>query len=74
MSLRFDLHTAAVHRQNLPQIHANLDDTETARIAHAFHVPVLLNSNIRDGSLRQVAAVRGIPVLLYEAGEEPPIV
>jgi predicted deacylase len=64
-----DLHTAAVHRQNLPQIRANLDDPETARIAHAFHVPVLLNSNIRDGSLRQVAADRGIPILLYEAGE-----
>lgn len=64
-----DLHTAAVHRDNLPQIRANLDDEDTARIAHAFHVPVLLNSNIRDGSLRQVAAERGIPVLLYEAGE-----
>jgi predicted deacylase len=64
-----DLHTAAVHRDNLPQIRANLDDEETARIAHAFHVPVLLNSNLRDGSLRQVAAERGIPILLYEAGE-----
>ena len=64
-----DLHTGAVHRDNLPQIRANLDDPETARIAQAFHVPVLLNSNIRDGSLRQVAAERGIPILLYEAGE-----
>ena len=64
-----DLHTAAVHRDNLPQIRANLDDPETARLAHAFHVPVLLNANIRDGSLRQVAADQGIPVLLYEAGE-----
>ncbi|MGB5261937.1 MAG: succinylglutamate desuccinylase/aspartoacylase family protein [Gammaproteobacteria bacterium] len=64
-----DLHTGAVHRDNLPQIRANLDDPETARLAQAFHVPVLLNSNIRDGSLRQVAADRGIPILLYEAGE-----
>lgn len=64
-----DLHTGAVHRENLPQIRANLDDPETARIAQAFHVPVLLNANIRDGSLRQVAAERGIPILLYEAGE-----
>ena len=64
-----DLHTGAVHRDNLPQIRANLDDPATSRIAHAFHVPVLLNSNIRDGSLREVAAERGIPVLLYEAGE-----
>ena len=64
-----DLHTGAIHRENLPQIRANLDDPETARIASAFHVPVLLNSDLRDGSLRQVAAERGIPILLYEAGE-----
>lgn len=64
-----DLHTGAIHRENLPQIRANLDDPDTARIASAFHVPVLLNSDLRDGSLRQVAAERGIPILLYEAGE-----
>jgi predicted deacylase len=64
-----DLHTGAIHRENLPQIRANLDDRETARIANAFHVPVLLNSNLRDGSLREIAAERGIPMLLYEAGE-----
>jgi predicted deacylase len=64
-----DLHTAAIHRENLPQVRANLDDTETARIARAFHVPVLINSNLRDGSLREVAAEHGIPMLLYEAGE-----
>jgi hypothetical protein len=64
-----DLHTAAIHRENLPQVRANLDEPETARIACAFHVPVLLNSNLRDGSLREVAAEQGIPMLLYEAGE-----
>jgi len=64
-----DLHTGAVHRENLPQIRANLDDPETARIARAFHVPVLLNANVRDGSLRQVAMEHSIPILLYEAGE-----
>jgi predicted deacylase len=64
-----DLHTGAIHRENLPQIRANLDDAETARIANAFHVPVLLNSDLRDGSLREIAAERGIPMLLYEAGE-----
>jgi hypothetical protein len=64
-----DLHTGAVHRENLPQIRANLDHPETARIARAFHVPVLLNANIRDGSLRQVAMEHDIPILLYEAGE-----
>jgi predicted deacylase len=64
-----DLHTGALHRTNLPQIRANLDDTETERLARAFGVPVLLNSALRDGSMRQAAADRDIPMLLYEAGE-----
>jgi predicted deacylase len=64
-----DLHTGAIHRSNLPQIRANLDDEETAKLAAAFGVPVLINANIRDGSLREAAAEHGIPMLLYEAGE-----
>jgi len=64
-----DLHTGAIHRSNLPQIRADLDDPETTRLARAFGVPVLLNSDVRDGSLREAAAARGIPMLLYEAGE-----
>lgn len=64
-----DLHTGAIHRSNLPQIRANLDDAETKRLAEAFAVPVLLNANIRDGSLREAAVSNGARVLLYEAGE-----
>ncbi|HHM05262.1 MAG TPA: succinylglutamate desuccinylase/aspartoacylase family protein [Gammaproteobacteria bacterium] len=64
-----DIHTGALHRSNLPQIRADLDDGETERLARAFHVPVLLNSSLRDGSLRELAAEHGIPMLLYEAGE-----
>jgi predicted deacylase len=64
-----DLHTGAIHRSNLPQIRADLDDDETARLARAFGTPVIINSALRDGSLREVAAGMGIPMLLYEAGE-----
>ena len=64
-----DLHTGAIHRTNLPQIRANLDDPETQKLARAFGVPVMLNSAFRDGSLRECAAGQGIPMLLYEAGE-----
>ncbi|MBE0469990.1 MAG: succinylglutamate desuccinylase/aspartoacylase family protein [Methyloprofundus sp.] len=64
-----DLHTGAIHRSNLPQIRANLDDQATLALAKAFNVPVLINSNLRDGSLREAAAEQGIPMLLYEAGE-----
>lgn len=64
-----DLHTAAIHRANYPQIRANLDDEETLRLARAFGVDVIINAGERDGSLRQQAARRQIPVLVYEAGE-----
>ncbi|MGF1614323.1 MAG: succinylglutamate desuccinylase/aspartoacylase family protein [Gammaproteobacteria bacterium] len=64
-----DLHTGSLHRANLPQVRANLDDPETLRLARAFGVPVLINANVRDGSLREAAAEHGISMLLYEAGE-----
>ena len=64
-----DLHTGAINRSNLPQIRANLDDAETLDLAMAFGAPVVINSNIRDGSLRACASERGMPVLIYEAGE-----
>jgi predicted deacylase len=64
-----DIHTGAIHRSNLLHIRANLDDPETAELARAFGVPVLVNSNLRDGSLRLAASDLGIPTLLYEAGE-----
>ncbi len=64
-----DLHTAAVHRENLPQIRADLDNPEAARLAEAFGAPVMLNADMRDGSLRAVADEMGVPILVYEAGE-----
>ncbi|MEM8673472.1 MAG: succinylglutamate desuccinylase/aspartoacylase family protein [Cyanobacteria bacterium P01_G01_bin.67] len=64
-----DLHTAAVHRINLPQIRANLEDETTYQCAKAFGAPLMMHSNTRDGSLRHAATQKNIPVLLYEAGE-----
>ena len=64
-----DLHTGTNYRTNLPQIRAKLDDEETETLARAFGVPVLMNSDHRDGSLRQAAAECGVRMLLYEAGE-----
>ena len=64
-----DLHTGAIHRSNLPQIRADLDDAETLAMAESFGLPVLLNADIRPGTLRQAAGDAGVKVLLYEAGE-----
>lgn len=64
-----DLHTGAINRSNLPQVRGNLDDPKTLELARAFGTPVIVNSTIRDGSLRECAVERGVPILVYEAGE-----
>jgi len=65
-----DLHTGAVHRENLPQIRATFEDSgRVEALAKAFGSPVILNADLRDGSLRESAARLGVPVLVYEAGE-----
>ncbi|MCR9125531.1 MAG: M14 family metallopeptidase [Rhodobacteraceae bacterium] len=64
-----DLHSAAVHRTNLPQMRVSPDATEAMALAQVFGAPVVLRSPIRDGSLRGAARDMGKSVLLYEAGE-----
>ena len=64
-----DLHTGAIHRSNLPQIRTNTQNEETLKLAKSFEAPIVLHSEIRDGSLRAEAQDEGVPILLYEAGE-----
>jgi hypothetical protein len=64
-----DLHTASLFRTNLPQVRGNLDDEETRRMAMAFGAPIMLHGEAPRGSLRDACAQRGIPVIVYEAGE-----
>lgn len=65
-----DLHTAAVHRTNLPQIRATLEGNgDLLPLAQAFGAPVIIDAREREGSLREAVQARGIPLLLYEAGE-----
>ena len=64
-----DLHTGAIHRSNLPQIRADVDNDKSLEMAKSFSTPVILHSKERDGSLRALATELGIPLILYEAGE-----
>ena len=64
-----DLHTAAAHRVNHPQIRADMDDPTTRDLAEAFGAPFAINARLRDGSLRAAATKAGRRVLLYEAGQ-----
>jgi predicted deacylase len=64
-----DLHSAAIHRTNLPQIRVDLRDAKARRMAETFGAPVIVNSSLRDGSLRSAAFERDVPVMVFEAGE-----
>ncbi len=64
-----DLHSAAIHRTNLPQIRVVAGRPSTLALAEAFGAPLILMSALRDGSLRQAATEKDIDILLYEAGE-----
>ena len=67
--LGIDLHTASIHKSNFPQVRTNIDNEYTFKLARAFEAPVVLHSELRDGSLRGTAQDSGVPILLYEAGE-----
>ncbi|MDG1446004.1 MAG: M14 family metallopeptidase [Methylophilaceae bacterium] len=64
-----DLHTAAVNRDNLPQVRAALENPAVKALAEGFSIPVILNSELIKNSLRYEAGELGIPVITYEAGE-----
>ncbi|MFO7765034.1 MAG: succinylglutamate desuccinylase/aspartoacylase family protein [Pelovirga sp.] len=64
-----DLHTGSNFRSNMPQIRASLEDQKTVDLAMAFGAPVVVPSEMREGSLREAVASLGKPVLVYEGGE-----
>ena len=64
-----DLHTAAVNRDNLPQIRAALENHEVKKLAKSFSIPVIINSELIENTLRYEAGKLGIPVITYESGE-----
>lgn len=64
-----DLHTGSLHRVNLPQVRGDLDDPATRRCALAFGAPMVIHGEAPDGSLRKAVARRGLPIIVYEAGE-----
>jgi len=70
-ALGVDIHSAAVERENLPQLRISDrgDDDTPMQLAEAFAPPVVVRSALRESSLRQSAEQLGVPVLLFEGGE-----
>jgi predicted deacylase len=67
--LGIDIHSAAIHRYNLPQIRIAAGNRKLVELAMAFGAPVIIESPLRDGSLRDLAQKQGVDMLLMEAGE-----
>lgn len=68
-SLGIDIHSAAIHRYNLPQIRIAPEDPRLLELALAFAPPVIIQAPLRAGSLREIARERGVGMLLMETGE-----
>jgi predicted deacylase len=67
--LGIDIHSAAIHRYNLPQIRIAAGNRKLVELAMAFGAPVIIESPLREGSLRDQACKQGVDMLLMEAGE-----
>jgi uncharacterized protein len=68
-SLGIDIHSAAINRYNLPQIRIAAGNPDLKKLAMEFGAPAVIEADLRDGSLRQIAKADGVEMLLLEAGE-----
>lgn len=64
-----DLHTGGITHLNMPQLRVDFTVPGTKQFAKYFNAPIILDSKQRDGSLRQAAGDKGVPVIVYEGGE-----
>lgn len=67
--LGIDLHSGSNNRSNLPQLRVDLVTPGLTALAEAFGAPVVVQSGLREGSLRKAAHEAGLEVIVYEAGE-----
>lgn len=63
-----DLHTGGANN-NYPQLRCTFDVPDNLTLAHAFAPPFIINSKLRDDSLRQAVNEMGKTMLVFEGGE-----
>ncbi len=63
-----DLHTGSFERANLPQIRADLRQSDVVTLTLGFGSMVVLHSEPTVGTLRHAATMAGIPAVTLEAG------
>ncbi len=64
-----DFHTGAIHRSIFPQIRVNTKNLKALEFAKSFGAPMILDSDVKDGSLRETGKKNGVVTMVYEAGQ-----
>ncbi|APU10141.1 succinylglutamate desuccinylase [Cellulophaga geojensis KL-A] len=64
-----DLHTGGGSRSNYPQTRYTAADKNSEELAAIFNAPFTFSSDLIPKSFRKTAFTKGIPTIVYEAGE-----
>lgn len=64
-----DFHSASYNRWNFPHVRGNMRLEKVRKIASSFGATISIHSKGVKGSLRREATMRGIPIILFEAGQ-----
>ncbi|ENO15389.1 succinylglutamate desuccinylase [Marinobacter nanhaiticus D15-8W] len=64
-----DIHTGSLKRSNLPQLRADMHNTDVARLTEGFDKMAVVHSEGSPGMLRTVATEHGVVTVTMEAGE-----
>lgn len=64
-----DLHSGGPGRFNVPQIRCDLATKGIQELVDAISIPLVVNSSLRDGSLREAINDLGKPCIVFEGGE-----
>ncbi len=64
-----DLHSGGPGRFNIPQIRCDLSIDGVNELVEKISVPLVVNSSLRDGSLREAINELGKPCIVFEGGE-----
>lgn len=64
-----DLHSGGAGRFNIPQIRCDLKTKGIKELVDCISIPLVVNSSLRDGSLREAINDLGKPCIVFEGGE-----
>lgn len=64
-----DFHSGGAGRFNIPQIRCDLNTEGIQSLVDCISIPLVVNSSLRDGSLREAINDLGKPCIVFEGGE-----